>query len=320
MIEQFHIGPQDIVRVDTYRASHKIAILTILFADIVDYTRLCESTPEHIMIQVRSSFDLLTAQCIEQRHAGLIVKRIGDAILGVFAEPVSAVLAALELSDELGTAATRGVSLRLRTGIHLGQVAVEQSGTLLDVFGRHVNRAARVQAVAQPGEILVTEPVEDNVRGWLGASPSTQVRFCRRATHVLPGLDDPVTVYAAERPTESTHTLENTRRPAAFLILQGPDGRRCMFDPLYDRRVMIGRMVDCEFAAETEAASKRHAMVWSNNEGYWELQDLGSTSGTRLNGSTVVRKIINVGDIISIGDYKIVVADMRHKADADKVG
>jgi class 3 adenylate cyclase len=320
MIERFNIGPQDVMRVDAYRASHRVALLAILFSDIVNYARLCESISDAAMAKVRSAFDLLTADCIETQHRGLIVKRLGDAVLAVFAEPVSAVFAALDLYDQLRASPVGGVQLNLRTGIHLGQVAIEQSGTLLDVFGRHVNRAARVQAVAQPGEILVTESVEDNVRGWEGASAGGHVRFCRRATHVLKGLQDPVTVYAAERPVSTRDISANTRRPAAFLILQGPEGTPHLFDALYDRRVIIGRMADCEFATETAVASRRHAMIWSNSDGYWELQDLKSTSGTCLNGTRVERAIVKVGDVISIGDYKITIADMRHKADAEKSG
>ena len=62
-----------------------------------------------------------------------------------------------------------GSPLKIRIGLHLGQVLVE-GGLHRDVFGRHVNRAARVMGLASGGQVLMTHPVYDSARGWLEQS------------------------------------------------------------------------------------------------------------------------------------------------------
>lgn len=315
MEEPFSFTTHDIVRVDSYRAVHKVSILAIVFSDIVGYTQLCERAPEVTLVRVRSAFDRQTAYCVEERHAGLIVKRIGDAILAIHAQPTAAVLASLELHESLAESPVGGISLQLRTGIHLGQVAVEEVGTHVDIFGRHVNRTARIQAVAEPGEILVTEPVEDNVRGWLEASHDQGISFVRRRTHVLKGLADPVTVYSVVRQSPIEIRPED-RLPACYLeirVVNGPNaGRRFRFDASYDRRIILGRTQDCDIPLPDPRLSRKHAMIWSNNDRLWELSDLGSFNGTFLNGERVERHVIALGDEIRLGEIVLIVEALRH--------
>jgi len=182
-------------RGEAYHTSRKALLLTILFSDIVGYTQLYERLPEVVMADIRNFFVQRTTYHIRESHGGLIVKRNGDDVFAVFTEPASAILATLNLHRELDTELIAGQRLQLRSSIHLGQVAVEQLGGHLDVFGRHINHAARVRGVAKPGEILVTAAVEDSVRGWID---TTSICFFRRRTPVLKGLGKSMTVFSVE--------------------------------------------------------------------------------------------------------------------------
>jgi class 3 adenylate cyclase len=316
MADLFSLSPQEIQRVDSYRATHKVSILTLMFSDVVGYTQICERTPESALQRFRSTFDRLTVEQVENRHAGLIVKRIGDAILAIFAQPTSAVLAALDLHGALEVGPLEGLTVQLRTGIHVGQVAVEEVGTHIDVFGRHVNRAARVQTVAGPGEILVTEPVEDNVRGWVEATDSADVHFGRRRTHVLKGLADPITVYSVERRSTDARRPAEDRLPECYveiLVTNGPcAGTRQRFDGAYDRRILIGRSPDSAIVLSDPGLSRTHAMVWSNNDGMWEVKDLGARAGIFVNGAQVEQRVLAAGDRIQVGDTVLSIESIRH--------
>jgi class 3 adenylate cyclase len=307
---------EDAGRVDLYRSRRRVSLLTIMFSDIVGYTALCERHSADTMSQVRSCFEQVTTTEIESSYHGLIVKRIGDAVLAIFAEPTAAVSAALSLHQRLAEEPIEEASLQLRTGIHIGQVSVESVGTQIDVFGRHVNRAARVQGIAEPGEVLVTEAVEDNVRGWINTPHELQVRFRRRRTQLLKGLDAPITVYTAVPETAETDDVES-RTPDWFIHITVTEGAQRVsdfqFDGNYDRRIMIGRHADCEIALQWELhVSRKHAMIWSNNEGQWEVQDLGSHGGIKHNGNMVSRSVLHEGDRIECGATLLTVQSLRN--------
>jgi adenylate cyclase len=97
-------------------------------------------------------------------HGGREIKRLEDGFLVEFDEALPAVACALELQTAL-CARNEGVPderrVQLRIGIHLGSV-VHQDG---DVFGEGVNLAARLESLARPGSLYVSEPVARQVRG-----------------------------------------------------------------------------------------------------------------------------------------------------------
>jgi len=124
MKELFSFTPKEIERVESYRVVHEISMLAITFSDIVGYTQICERTPEAVLLRIRSAFDQMSTEQVEKHQGGLIVKRIGDAFLAIYAQPTSAVHAALEIHRILSEGPLEGVSLYLRTGIHVGQIAI----------------------------------------------------------------------------------------------------------------------------------------------------------------------------------------------------
>ncbi len=98
-----------------------------------------------------------------QRYEGRVVKFFGDAVLAEFPSTEMAVRAAAVLSKEYTEqSAKTGRAHDLRIGVHLGDVAVDADG---DLYGDGVNAAARIEAVVDPGQVVVSEDVWRQVRG-----------------------------------------------------------------------------------------------------------------------------------------------------------
>jgi adenylate cyclase len=104
-----------------------------------------------------------------ERHDGRIVNTWGDAIIAEFASVVEAVQCAVETQQELSgqnDALPEAKRMKFRIGINLGDVMVEGD----DVYGDGVNIAARLQQLAEPGGILISGPVYDQVHNKLSIS------------------------------------------------------------------------------------------------------------------------------------------------------
>jgi adenylate cyclase len=159
--------------------------MAVAFADLVGFTRLGERlAPEELGRLTGRLGDLATAVATGPVR---LVKLIGDAAM--FAAPDAAVLveSALELS---AAAAEEGEDFpQLRVGVDLGPVLARGG----DLYGSTVNVASRVTAIARPGSVLVTTPVQERLRG--------QFRFSDAGTRRLKGIEAPVRIYRC-RPGE----------------------------------------------------------------------------------------------------------------------
>src|SRR5438045_9112329 len=91
-------------------------------------------------------------------HRGLIVKLTGDGMLAEFPSVVNAVSCATEIQAAM-RARTSESAIQFRIGVNLGDVIAEGD----DIYGDGVNVAARLESVAQPGGLAVSEPVRDDV-------------------------------------------------------------------------------------------------------------------------------------------------------------
>ena len=177
---------------------------TILFADLRGFTHLSELVGESEAAEMLHGFYDSCCAVVWERD-GIVNKFIGDAVLAIFNFPIDrddhvrqAVLAAQDLQRRcheqmrarLADRADARVPLGLGIGIHAGPCSIGEVGTAykdFTIIGPVVNTASRLQGVAQPGEIVVSEVVFRRVEDLApGATPRTLE---------LKGIDHPLTTY-----------------------------------------------------------------------------------------------------------------------------
>lgn len=131
-------------------------LTTILAADAASYSSVMETDEVGTLSALRAARGVF-AQFIA-RHHGRIANTAGDGLIAEFPSVVEAVQCAIEVQRELASDAQGG--LRFRIGVHLGDVLVDGD----DLLGEGVNLAARLQSMAEPGGILISQQVYDQVQ------------------------------------------------------------------------------------------------------------------------------------------------------------
>jgi adenylate cyclase len=155
----------------------------ILAADVVGYSALMERNEEGTYAE----FERLKQELIEpslSSHDGRLIKTTGDGALAEFASPSAAVRCAVEIQESIASGRS---SLELRIGVNLGEVIVAADG---DLFGDGINIAVRLEGVADPGSILISEKVYSEVDGKL------DLAFEDRGEQQLKNISKPVRTYA----------------------------------------------------------------------------------------------------------------------------
>ena len=137
-------------------------LTTILAADAEGYSRAMDAD------EVRAFGALHAARSVFskfiERHHGRIANTAGDGLIAEFPSVVEAVQCAIEVQRELGgRGCAPAGALRFRIGVHLGDVMVDGG----DLLGEGVNLAARLQTMAEPGGVLISQQVYDQVHAKL---------------------------------------------------------------------------------------------------------------------------------------------------------
>ena len=141
-------------------------IAAIVVADIVGYSRLAGADEDRTLSRLRGLRGDLIDPAIDAHH-GRIVKRTGDGSLIEFRSVVDAVQCAIEVQNgmaERNAGLPRERRIEFRVGIHLGDVVEESDG---DLMGDGVNIAARLESIAMPGAICLSEDAYRQVKGRL---------------------------------------------------------------------------------------------------------------------------------------------------------
>jgi pimeloyl-ACP methyl ester carboxylesterase len=163
-IEEFLTGVRPVAEPDRVLA-------TVLFTDIVDSTKRAAALGDRRWRELLEAHHAATRRELE-RHRGREVKTLGDGFLAVFDGPARAVRCAEAIAG-----AVRTLGLEVRAGLHTGECEVMGD----DLGGLAVHIAARVAALAGPGEVLVSSTVKDLVAG-------SGLRFDDRGAQVLKGI------------------------------------------------------------------------------------------------------------------------------------
>ena len=164
-------------------------LAAILVSDVVGYSRLAGADEDRILARLRALRSDLIDPTISVHH-GRIVKRTGDGSVIEFRSVVDAVRCAIEVQHAMvernaGVALDKRIEFRI--GIHLGDVVEEADG---DLMGDGVNIAARLEGIAEPGAICLSEDAYRQVKGRLDLAVSDLGQ-----TH-LKNIAEPIRVYS----------------------------------------------------------------------------------------------------------------------------
>jgi DNA-binding SARP family transcriptional activator/class 3 adenylate cyclase len=173
-IEEFVTGVRPGPRADRVLA-------TVLFTDIVGSTRRLADVGERRWRDLLDRHDVAVREQLE-RFRGREIKMTGDGVLATFDGPARAVMCACAIRD-----ATAQLGLEIRAGVHAGEVEIRGE----DIGGMAVHIAARIEALADPREVLVSRTVVDLIVG-------SGIETTDRDEHVLEGVPGEWRLFAAE--------------------------------------------------------------------------------------------------------------------------
>src|ERR1700732_694950 len=166
-------------------------LAAILVADVAGYSRLAGADEDRTLARLRTLRSDLIDPIISVHH-GRVVKRTGDASIIEFRSVVDAVRCAVEVQTAMiernaGVPPERRIEFRV--GIHLGDVVEESDG---DLMGDGVNIAARLESIAKPGEICLSEDAYRQVKGRLALAISDL------GDQILKNIAEPVRAYSLQ--------------------------------------------------------------------------------------------------------------------------
>lgn len=251
-------------------------ILTILFADVVDSSRLYSTYGDAGARRIVGACMDTLAQVVGEQ-AGTVIKTIGDEIMCTFPSADQGVLAAVTMQQRVEEKARIGAlhnSLSLRIGLHRGAVVRENH----DVYGDAVNLAARMAALSKAHQIMTTRQTVDALEG----ETRTLARFVDQST--IKGQSGAFDLYEIVWSTsEATmaasgvgpRTLPRTEQHLD-VALGDKTWTVCLDKPC----VTLGRSTQCDIAIEDTRASRLHAKIEFAKDRFI-LRDV-STNGTHV--------------------------------------
>src|SRR5580698_513558 len=196
-------------------------LAAILVADVVGYSRLAEADEDRTLARLRGLRSDLIDPAIAAHH-GRLVKRTGDGSIIEFRSVVDAVRCAIEVQNAMiernsGVPEDRRIAFRI--GIHLGDVVEESDG---DLMGDGVNIAARLEGIAAPGAICLSEDAYRQVSGRLDMAVTdlgqTELKNIERSIRVY-SLQ--VGVPAQAKPATEAKPAEPKKRSRLLPLIAG---------------------------------------------------------------------------------------------------
>lgn len=184
----------------------------ILAADVVGYSRLMEADEVGTLAALKALRKDIV-QPLVAKYQGRVFKIAGDAVLIEFASPVNAVQCAIDLQHRLvafHSDTSSSLPINLRIGINLGDVMVEGG----DLYGDGVNIATRLESIAEPGGILISESVHGHVTNKVSAP------FVDLGPQNLKNIAKPVRAYgmAGPRGAPLPPEVQSSERPTIALL------------------------------------------------------------------------------------------------------
>jgi adenylate cyclase len=171
-------------------------MVSVLAADVVDYTRLMEIAELETHVRLRAlRVGVIDPSVVS--HRGQIIKNTGDGFLASFDSTVDAVRCAVEIQRDISAgenALPADTRIRLRLGLNVGEIISDQD----DIFGTSVNIAARLEQFCPPGGLVISDAVRDIVRSRI------DLAFDDLGRLELKNLSRPVRAYSLRIPGAGT--------------------------------------------------------------------------------------------------------------------
>ena len=284
----------------------------ILHADLTGFVRLMEGGEERTVRHLKSVQEEIWRPAIET-GGGAVIDLAGDSILAEFSSALASVATAIDIQERMARfndMLEEDQRLQFRIGLHLGEVIVDEETQ--SIFGDGINIAARIQAMAEPGGIAASRALRDVTE------VQVEYAFVDGGEHQAKNVSRTLQIYHV-RPRGSTATRTTTTMlPQRTLRFHGADraghkyGFALGFDKLVDRRdgLVIGRDVDqCDIVLSHATVSRRHARLILGG-GALEVEDLGSTNGTAVDGVPVLagkRRALQAGAMLKLGEITLAV-------------
>jgi len=187
-------------------------LAAILAADVVGYTKMIEKDELATRARFNDHLNSVITPAIEEYH-GRLVKTMGDGLLIEFGSVVDAVQCGADIQTATfkhNLVEPEQLQWQLRIGIHLGDVIVEDD----DIHGEGVNIASRLERIAKPGEVTISDMVYTGVRNKLA------LNFKDLGQQSLKNIADPLQVYSVTLEQTSADSTGNRvfNRPAVAVL------------------------------------------------------------------------------------------------------
>ena len=278
--------------------------ITVMFTDIKGSTEYFEKYGDAAGIMMVHQCNIILREIVE-RHAGKFIKTIGDAIMATFDEVKHSAVAAVEMQTALaevnaGKAEQERISIRV--GLNYG-TGIVKSG---DVFGDVVNVASRVQSVALPDQIVISDSVNRQI------SPLQLFQTCYLGGYVLKGKEAKHDLFALVWNQQAAPGAISARTivisdckgflvEPVFKLMRVPrGGGEGPTTPLRQGELSIGRSEgDLTFPGDAQLAP-RHARFYVE-AGRLLVKDLSDGQGVFL--KLVGTHTLQSGDVVSMGKH-----------------
>ena len=239
-------------------------LAAIMFTDIVGYTALM-GKDEQKAFDFLSKNRLIQKPIIEEFN-GRWIKELGDGVMASFITVSDAVNAAIKIQE----ACTAAKEFQLRIGIHLGEVVFEFD----DVFGDGVNIASRIQSIANPGSIFISESINNNVAN------KKDIKTIFVKEEILKNVKDAVRIYEVIfGKDENENTIITTIQPATKIT--------------HEKSIAVLPFVNMSNDPEQEYFSDGMAEEIINSLSHLkELRVAGRTSSFHFKGKNIDLRII----------------------------
>jgi adenylate cyclase len=204
-------------------------LVAVLAADVAGYSRLMGADEEGTLARLKAVRKTLVDPTIIA-HRGRIVKTAGDGMLVEFASAVDAARCAAEVQRGMADQNARvphGTQIEFRIGIHVGDIIIDDN----DIFGDGVNIAARLEGIAEPGSVCVSDDAQRQIRGKI------DIAFDDLGSQTLKNIVEPMRAWRmrlnggvppippAEPPIEANQPLALPDKPSiAVLPFQNMSG------------------------------------------------------------------------------------------------